>query len=218
MMGTLPKGTNKERDKYLSISTTDTQSSQLSIVLFEPRTSSHKSASWLWYLGFRGSVVRRKVYKGDIFSVSIRYRPTAAWNRHPCLILVDFAFRLTSDPWKISTLCFNLMSLNIIPENAEIIQACKHGFLEVARTLFRGNTASIYDVTSANDSLLYVSTSGSRTNTSDMLILDWQFAIDGGHLELVRLLLDEGADANQTFGQNQTYVSSNRPSNLSLVS
>lgn len=202
---TIPKVT-EERSKLSTFPTTDALSSQGSIVDFEWQSSSAKLASWLWNLGLCGSVVRRKGYKTQSISVSIRYRPPAVWNRRSFIVLVDFALRFTSDLWKISTLHFNLMPLNIIPANATIIQACKYGYLEQARKLFRAKMASTYDITSTNYSLLYVGNAGSGINTLDTLILVCQFAIEGGHLELVRLLLDEGADVNQTFGQNQTYV------------
>jgi hypothetical protein len=72
--------------------------------------------------------------------------------------MADFAFCVASDPWKVSGLYFNMLALNIVPDDAEIMVACRRGNLNLVRGLFKAKRASIYDVTPENDSLLYVST------------------------------------------------------------
>ena len=57
------------------------------------------------------------------------------------------------------------MSLNTILENTEIIHTYKHGYLDLVRKLFYNNYISIYNITSANNSLLYISTLALLTST-----------------------------------------------------
>lgn len=154
-MKVLSRGSSRERGRHTSMTETNTYTDQRWIMLFGPRTSSHKSPSWLQYLGFSGSVVHKTGYQAEIFSVSIRYRPPAVWSHRRILILMDFAFHLTSNSWRISGR--NLTPLNTVQDEAEIIQACKHGYVEVVRRLFHTNVASIKDITCTNKSLLYVS-------------------------------------------------------------
>ncbi|KAH8780492.1 ankyrin repeat-containing domain protein [Hyaloscypha finlandica] len=72
-----------------------------------------------------------------------------------------------------------------IPSDSAIIKACLENDVKCIQRLFSESLAHVTDVTSNNLTLL-------------------RFAIRGGHLEVVKLLLDNGADPNQTFGKFET--------------
>ncbi|KAF8854702.1 ankyrin [Acephala macrosclerotiorum] len=72
-----------------------------------------------------------------------------------------------------------------IPANSAIITACLNNDIECIKKLFSSSQAHVSDVTPDNLTLL-------------------RFAIRGGHYEVVKLLLDNGADPNQTFGKYDT--------------
>lgn len=73
------------------------------------------------------------------------------------MLRLDFVWRIVSLPFEISGLYFRMRGLRTVPENAEIVVACRRGNVDLARRLFQSNRASIYDVTPQNDNLLCVS-------------------------------------------------------------
>jgi hypothetical protein len=119
------------------------------------------------------------------------------------MIVADFVFVVLTNPWRFVKRYSNRMTPIIIPADSKIVFACKHGQLNVVRKLFQNKQASVWDITSDNYSLLFVSIRRSVAPIA-ALKLHLQFAIDGNHAELVRFLLDQGADPNFTFGVNQT--------------
>ncbi|KAF4632133.1 hypothetical protein G7Y89_g5994 [Cudoniella acicularis] len=80
---------------------------------------------------------------------------------------------------------FSLKALRIIPENALVIQACKENNMRLIRQLFSDSEAHVNDITSNNLTLLF-------------------FAIRAGNYDIVKFLLEKGADSNQTFGARET--------------
>ncbi|KAI3577524.1 ankyrin repeat-containing domain protein [Fusarium oxysporum f. sp. albedinis] len=78
-----------------------------------------------------------------------------------------------------------LLVKTVIPDDSEIITACKRGDISTVQRLFMSRRSSPYDVTESNCGPL-------------------RFAIESGSLELVKLLCHYGADANTTFGQFET--------------
>lgn len=130
----------------------------VAILSSQQYTRTHKFAYWLWYLGLLGSIVQRKERSSTKFVVSTRYCLPQFLTRRPYLLMADFAFRVASNPWRVSGLYFKMLALHIVPDDAEIMVACRCGNLNLVRELFKAKHASIYDVTPENDTLLYVST------------------------------------------------------------
>jgi len=95
----------------------------------------------------------------------------------------------------------SLKPLRTIPDNAAIIKACKENDIALIRKLLSNSQAHVNDVTSENLTPLRVCLTPSLIITA---LITLQFAIRGGHYNVVKLLLESGADPNQTFGTRET--------------
>ncbi|OTB16373.1 hypothetical protein K445DRAFT_22008 [Daldinia sp. EC12] len=139
--------------------------------------------SWPWLSSWRliASAVYRKGDGAGTLSFSARCR----FPRSNQLLMLEFVFYVLLRPFRAHGIRFNLGSLNVVPDEAEIVIACRKGDVDLVRSLFQERKGSIYDVTSKNLSLLYM-------------------AIESGSVSLVKFLLEAGADVNQTFGEYQT--------------
>lgn len=93
-----------------------------------------------------------------------------------------------------------LRSRNEIPSNSAIIRACQENDLDCIKKILCESPSHVNDVTSDNLTLLRVSFLYLVLVNSNFK----KFAIRAGHLKVVELLLNSGADPNQTFGENET--------------
>ncbi|KAK0103712.1 hypothetical protein ONS95_005719 [Cadophora gregata] len=87
--------------------------------------------------------------------------------------------------FSFSVLCKPIIPHNIVPDSAEIFEACKSGDALGVKHILDSGEASPRDTTSQGSTPL-------------------RFAIESGSMSLVQLLLDYGADPDTPFGQMQT--------------
>jgi hypothetical protein len=126
---------------------------QKAVTSYQPNSKIYRSWPWLRYLGLFGSVVHR--WGKAVGTLSVSVRVCLPPDDH--MLMLDFAWRVVSLPFEITGLYFRLKTLNIVPENAEIVAACRRGNVDLARRLFQSKRASISDVTLKNETLLCVS-------------------------------------------------------------
>jgi len=99
----------------------------------------------------------------------------------------------------------SLTSWTVVPDDAEIIKACINNDISALRGLLTTKKAHMTDVTSDGFTLLRVCGFSDYPN-----IIVWnlltvlKFAIRAGHYDVVKFLLDNGANPNQTFGKRAT--------------
>ncbi len=143
-------------------------------------------APWLLFLGVSGSVVsfRSSTSGRNRLSVSMRFRiPRIPWRgrgrgrgrgrengscvqtKHPrqspgCTLTIftaDFLIFVDNNPWRIYPgISRGITTVRLIHNTADIVQACLPGNLDFVRRLLQDGNASVYDLTSENDTLLMV--------------------------------------------------------------
>ncbi|KUJ13905.1 ankyrin [Mollisia scopiformis] len=132
-----------------------------------------------------GSIVLFERGRESIYNVSFTFQMLF------CLkaICVDFKLcRSSLLSGYLSPHCHGLTVKNIIPEDSEIVMACKRGDQSTVWDLLHRGKASVHDITYGNDTPM-------------------RWAIESGSLELVSLLITLGADVRGTFGQfNTNYI------------
>jgi hypothetical protein len=126
--------------------------------------------SWLYYVGIEAVL---SMYGNDYqttYNFSLRYRPYRVLG----LRLISLDLRLRRFPIAglgLSFIAGGLSVKNVVPENSEIMTACKTGDVVSVRELFRTRRASPNDVTAGNSSPLRVSYHTLQLNPSiDILI------------------------------------------------
>ncbi|KAM5363644.1 hypothetical protein ACJZ2D_011928 [Fusarium nematophilum] len=146
-------------------------------------TTKSQLGAWLLFLGIQGIVLRKRSTNNSMTCISIKFRLPPLWGFLGKMIVADFVTQ-RSTFYRIPR--FKTRSFNIVPEDADIMEACKQGNVAGVRRLLEQRRASAFDITPSNYSPLY-------------------YAILSGSVELVRLLLDQHIDlANCPFGKSNT--------------
>lgn len=98
-----------------------------------------------------------------------------------------------------------LMVKNIVPEDSEIMIACKAGDVSTVWGLLQSRKASVHDMTP--DFLPPLRVRNFYPGLlNELKLMTTKLAIASGSLELVTLLLNNGADIKCGYGKLQTYI------------
>ncbi|KAH7155861.1 ankyrin repeat-containing domain protein [Dactylonectria estremocensis] len=146
-------------------------------------TKRSQLAAWLLFLGFRGTILCKRTISSTTIRVSMKFRLPQSWGLRKTVIAGDFTFSLKSG-YRIPR-C-HVRAFSLVAEDAGIMVACEQGNMFEVQRLLQRHEASVFDVTPSNYSPIY-------------------YAILGGNVEVVQLLLDQHTDlANCPFGANDT--------------
>ena len=162
--------------------------------------------SWLRFLGIEAVLA---IYGNDYqttIDFSGRYRFQLLGLRLICFDLSVRRFPIAG--LGLSFVYGGFSVKNVVPEDSEIMAACKTGDIVSVKELFRTRLASPNDVTPENSSPLRVGSSAQLLNFTVSMLMYVQYAIENGSKELVQVILASGADANAPFGRFMTYVKS----------
>jgi hypothetical protein len=103
----------------------------------------------------------------------------------------------------ISVLGGGLNFVNMVPRDAEIVEACKKGDLLAVRDLFSQRKAAPNDMTADDRTLLFVST---MRMAHCLILTTSKYAAQGGSAELVRFLVNAGAPVRSYVPPWQTEI------------
>ncbi|KAL2068639.1 hypothetical protein VTL71DRAFT_14976 [Oculimacula yallundae] len=132
---------------------------------------------------FQGSFSLARKGKEDRYKVSLRLQALFCLK----VLFIDMRFRQQS-LFSMGGTAFgmDIKVRNLVKEDSEVMVASKRGDIETVWALFQAGKASVRDVTSANRSPLR------------------KYAIESGSSELVRYLINNGANVNEYCGLMQT--------------
>ncbi|KAH7330013.1 ankyrin repeat-containing domain protein [Rhexocercosporidium sp. MPI-PUGE-AT-0058] len=152
------------------------------LAIAHPRSNRYVGSKIHWskwlnrYFGMKASLI---VSRGDFHNTyTMFFRWPLIWTR-------VITGRMTIHGLWPNRLSMSLRPLQIISYESPIIEACKNNDLGVIQELFATDKAHPNDTTPDNLTLL-------------------RFAIRAGHDAVVKILLEQGADPNITFGARET--------------